>query len=145
MTKEIVIEAVRFIAALCFVIFPGAWLAFSLPLRQLAFHTRLALSGVLSPIVVALEFYVVRWAGFSFSQTVVLLLVLNAASAVFLVREWQRTSPTPRRWINWSSAANALVFLFLAFCMSVPWFSNHTLRIFNFHVWLHMGIVNQFP
>jgi hypothetical protein len=144
MAKEI-IEAARFFAVLGLVMLPGAWLAFGLPLRQVAFHARVALSGVLSPIVVAVEFYLVRWVGFSFSQTVVLLLILNAASAVFLVREWRKTGATPRKWISWSLAGNALVFLFLAFCISVPWFSNHTLRMFNFHVWMHLSIVNQFP
>lgn len=139
------IETARFLAALGLVILPGAWLAFGLPLQDLTFYARLALSGVLSPIVVAVEFYLARWAGFPFSQTVVLLLLVNAASAVFLFREWRRTSATPRSWMSWPLAANALVLLFLAFCISVPWFSNHTLRMFNFHVWMHLSIVNQFP
>lgn len=137
-----ILSGLRLAAGLSLLISPGAWLAFGLPLRELPLLSRVALSGILSPVVVVLEFYVFRLGGLSFSATVWWLLALNAGSLLLVSREWGRNR---HRWEGGNSwSFNVAVFVFLVACVSVPWFFDHGLRIFNFHVWVHASIVNQF-
>ncbi len=140
-----ILTALRIAAALSLLVLPGAWLAFALPVRQFSFSSRLGLSGVLSPVIVALEFYIVRLAGLSYSQAIPVLVVLNLASLWFVVREWRSYAAAHDSRLRWPGAKNVAVFLLLVACISVPWSINPTLRMFKFHAWMHLSIVNQFP
>ncbi len=140
---QLILDSLRLVAGLSLLISPGAWLAFGLPLRELPLLSRMALSGILSPLVVVLEFYVFRLGGLSYSATMWLLFSLNTGSLIFVAREWRRTNRP--RWEGGSSwSFDVAVFVFLVACVSVPWFFDHGLRIFGFHAWMHASIVNQF-
>lgn len=138
-----IVDGLRLVAGLSLLISPGAWLVFSVPLPEFPLLSRLALSGILSPLVLVLEFYVFRLGGLSYTATMWLLLAVNTGSLLLVAREWGRTNRL--RWEGGTSWSLSLaVFLFLVACVSVPWFFDHGLRIFNFHAWTHASIVNQF-
>ncbi len=87
---------------------PGGWIAFGLPLGLLPFWAKLCVSAMLSPVVVCLEFYVLRLAGATFEQTAILLVLVNLP-ALFLI--WRRRAEFPRISRNrWMALAGALVF-----------------------------------
>jgi hypothetical protein len=120
-------------------VLPGAWLAFGLPLRQLSFAARLALAGVLSPVLIGLEFYAVRLAGVSFTASVWALLLLNLGSLWFVVREWPGLHISLR-----PLAASVAAYLVLAGCAAFPWLVSDNVRIFTGHTWTQMSILYQF-
>jgi len=75
---------------------PGAWFTFGLPLQPLTCTARLALAGVLSPILIALEFYLLRIAGLPFGPTVWGLVALNLCGLIFVVHNWWVMYTSPR-------------------------------------------------
>jgi len=64
------------LAAVAVSLLPGSWVAFPLG-RKLPFVARLLLAGVLSPVVVPLQFYAVRLLGVGFESTPLLLALVN--------------------------------------------------------------------
>lgn len=130
----------RFVLGLSLLVLPGAWLAFGLPLRRLSFPGRLAVSGVLSPVVVAAEFYLLRLEGVSFAETAWSLALLNAGSIWLLIRGWQRLQARLSSFVLFAAA-----YLILAGCVSVPWLFSKDIRMFTGHPLMHAGILYQFP
>lgn len=87
---------------------PGGWIAFGLPLGLLPFWAKLCVSAMLSPVVVCLEFYVLRLAGATFEQTAILLILVNLP-ALYLI--WRRRAEFPRiSRSRWVALAGATVF-----------------------------------
>lgn len=121
-------------------VLPGAWLAFGVPLEKFSLAARLAVAGVLSPLVVASQFFLFRGLDLSFSATVWVLVVLNAGSAWFLVRELRGFRPAPMSVVSFAAA-----YLLLAACLAFPWLVSDQIRLFSGHTLMHVGIVNQFP
>ena len=63
---------------------PGAWICFSPLFRAYPFWVRLSLASLLSPLVVFVEFFPVRWTGIPFGTTCWLLAAVNLP-AIWLV------------------------------------------------------------
>jgi hypothetical protein len=129
-------------AAASLLLLPGAWIAFTVPVSQLSLSSRLALAGILSPIVVVAQHYAIRLTGVQFSTTAWLLVAVNAGSVLFIWRRWTRDRPRPLA-LGASQLFSAGLFAVLVACIS-SWFTTHELRIFNYHAWLHASIANQF-
>lgn len=130
------------IAAASLLISPGAWVSFG-PSWPLSFAARLALAGALSPLVVVAQFFLLRLSGVPYETTVWAIAAMNVGGLWMMRRRWTREGhrlPAPDRSTYW----NAGVFLVLLVAIAVPWFIDHTIRIFNFHAWLHAAIANQF-
>ena len=137
------VEALGLVAAVSLLVSPGAWLAFAPPIPQLSFAARLALAGILSPLVVVIQFFALRLSGVPYGPTVWVIAAANAGGLWALRRRWtgegHRLSAPAR-----STLLNVGLFAVLVACISVPWFVDHVVRIFNFHAWLHAAIANQF-
>jgi len=84
--------------------------------HPISFPARLAMAGALSPFIVALQFYIVRFLGASFEVTAWVLLVLNLGSVWLVARRWKDL-----RFSAGELTAFAIVFLFLAACVLIPW------------------------
>ena len=133
------IEAARFVSGLTLLVLPGAWIAFGLPLQPLGSFVRLAAASLLSPAVILLELYVLRWAGLPFEHTTTAIVVLNLPAAAVVFRGWKS------RVSAGDLIAAAGVFLLLCVPVVLPWLSNPQTRIFTGHTFMHMGLVYQFP
>jgi len=130
----------RLISGAVLLLLPGAWFAFGLPLQPLTCTARLALAGVISPIPIALEFYLLRIAGLPFGPTVWVLVALNLCSLVFVVHNWRVTYTSPRALLT-----SLAVYLVLASCVAYPWLVSDNVRIFTGHSFMHLSLVYQFP
>ncbi|MGI9078912.1 MAG: hypothetical protein ACR2G6_16540 [Gemmatimonadaceae bacterium] len=123
-------------SALVLFVLPGGWVAFggggvTLPLRS-----RLSLAVVLSPLIVVLQFYVLRWAGLDFNRTAFLLPLLNLPAAYLLVQRGRGVSlPGARTLLLWT-AALLPVATYLAL-----WMRTAFVRTNWGHVWTHTDIV----
>jgi hypothetical protein len=130
--------ALRFLAALSLTFLPGAWLAFGGLGARLPLYLRLAAAGALSPVIVPVQFYVLRGLGIDVVPTVWILVGIN----LLAVRLFRRGA-APR--LALSSAAEWLfVLALLTAAASVPWFLIDQLRIFHSHAWMHSAIVPEF-
>jgi hypothetical protein len=67
-------------------VLPGTWLTFCLPGGDLSFWPRLWIGAALSPVVVLVQYYVVRLLGASFDLTCWILLVLNLPAGYVVAR-----------------------------------------------------------
>jgi hypothetical protein len=135
--------ALALAAAASLLLLPGAWIAFTAPVPQLSISARLALAGILSPVVLVAQYYGLRLAGVTFATTAWGLVAVNAVSLSFVWRRWAQDRPRPLQ-VGASQVLNAGIFALLVACISIPWFVVHELRIFNYHAWLHASIANQF-
>jgi hypothetical protein len=127
------------LSLLVLLLLPGSWLGMALSLPDLSFSARLALSGVLSPLVAAVQLLLLRTFGVSFAHTVWLLIAINAPAAWLLIARWPRQ-------IQWKPALSvAAVYVLLAVYVILPSLLIASHRIFESHSWMHAAIVVQFP
>lgn len=125
-----------FFGALVLFVLPGSWIAFGDRGTTLTLRVRLSLAVVLSPLVVILEFYVLRFAGLSFDRTAVVLPLLNLPAAWLVARHARGVMlPRSRSLALWS-AMLLPVAAFLGLFMRTSF-----VRTNLAHAWLHTGIV----
>lgn len=65
-------------------ILPGCWLTFGISLDELNWRTRLALGAALSPIVLAVQLYLLRNLDVDFAFAVVVILFVNLPCLVLI-------------------------------------------------------------
>jgi len=128
-----VVGVVGFLAAL---LLPGTWITFGLPLRGLSFWPRLLAGVMVGPLVVILEFYLLRFIGVPFQLTATLIAVLNFP-ALYLVARRTDAWPRPdRRTVGGWLLALALPLAFLAVRFHDP-----LVRAYYGHAWMHADII----
>ena len=117
-------------------------MAFGLSLQPISFPARLAIAGALSPLIVPLQFYVIRLLGVTFDSTVWILIVLNLGSIVLIARRWKDLQVSPGE-----AAAFGALYLFLASCVLflIPLATFDAFRLYHSHQWMHTGLVYEFP
>jgi hypothetical protein len=102
---------------------------------------RLALAVTLSPIVLAIEFYILRLLGLSFRHVVPVLVILNLGSVLLIIRNF-RLFPSK---INWKLVSfGSIIYAILAGCVAIPWIYVPNFRRFSWHGLLHTDICYLF-
>lgn len=90
------------IGAIALVFLPGAWITFGLRLSDLAFWARLLIGAVLAPLVVCLQFYILRLLGVPFELTVILLSFINLPALYLILKQVRHLSlPSGRTIAGW--------------------------------------------
>jgi hypothetical protein len=118
------------------VFLPGAWITFGLPLRGIPFWAKLLIGTMLAPLIVCLQFYIIRLLGASFELTAFLLVGLNLP-ALYLVLKQRSTFWLPdRRTIM----AGALVLLILFACIAPLLFDTQR-RVYTWEAWSQADVV----
>jgi len=115
---------------------PGAWITFGLALDGIPFWARLSLAVVLSPLIVCVEFYVLRLLGIPFGPTAILLIVLNVP-AMYLVWKRRGQIATLHR-ADWLVGAAAVV---IPIACMFSLLSNVEARIYSGAGWLHADAI----
>jgi len=131
---NIVLKAAGIFGFFSLVFLPGGWLTFGL--RRLSpwpFWSKITLGAVLSPMVVFLQYYLVRFLGLSFEQTVPWLAVLNLPAIILIWRK-KGTTPTPayRTIIQWLPA----ILVSLACLAALPMIRPQW-RLIDGHPWMY--------
>lgn len=133
--------ATQLLAIPMFIIFtllPGAWVAYGFRLDALRWPARLALSGALSPVVLAAQMMALKAVGIRFAFIPLLLLAGNLPALVLIGRAVDKEQSE-------SSSKGALVgsslfFGILALYLLIPWQLVQNLRSFAWHALWHTDI-----
>lgn len=117
-------------------ILPGSWVAFTARESSLRPAARLALAVVLSPLVLAAEFMLLRSLGVPFETVAVVLPPLNLPALLLVGRAAARW-PRPRAGavVQWFLILTLLVGFICVFMGDVQVRGNHG------HAWLHTDII----
>jgi hypothetical protein len=126
----------RLIGFLLLIFLPGAWITFGLPLKSLSYGARLLFAVVLTPLVVLVEFYILRGLGAPFGLTAVLLVVVNLPALYLLIREYRPIHLSDRRAI----AVGGLVFLIIIATIA-PFLLDPQKRVYTWEAWMHADII----
>ena len=126
------------VALFILITLPGAWLAFGIPLPAVSFAGRLALSVLLSPLVVSAQALVLRGVGVDWSLVVGWLCGINLLAGVLVVRAARRTAAVPeaRAWLL-GVASMAI----LAGCLVIPWWLWPEVRDLSYHGLLYTDYI----
>ena len=130
-------EIAGWIAFALLVCAPGAWLSSLLPQDSSSLSARLALAIVLSPLVLAGQFYLVRSAGVPFAALPWLLAAVNAPALWVAARRWERGFPVSCASVLAWTAALAIPLA----CLIVPMLLWPQDRLFWSHSWMHSDLV----
>src|SRR3954467_4018769 len=119
-------------------ILPGAWFAYGLPIGALGGSVRLAFAVALSPVVVGLEVFLLKWLGIPFETIAVLVLFGNLPCILLMIR----SHPT----FSWSTLTGGarvalLVALVLVVVLALPWFLIPNFGTFAWHALIHTDII----
>src|SRR5919109_1027792 len=119
-------------------ILPGSWLTFGIPLDELNWRTRLALGAALSPIVLAIQLYLLRILNFDFAPAVLIILFANLPCLIFIKRSLPRINFSGVSTAFWvaSIIISSLLGLMLTLWIVIPNF-----RAVSWHALLHTDIV----
>ncbi len=117
------------------ILLPGAWITFGLTLNGFPFVMRLLTGIMLAPIIVCLQFYVLRLSGFSFDLTVILLIAINLP-ALYLI--WKRRSEISLPDRNTILGVGAI--LLVAIICLAPQLLDSQSRMFTGHAWMHADL-----
>ncbi len=121
---------------LLLVFLPGAWITFGLSLKGLPSWARLCFGAMLSPVVVAAQFYVLRLVGLSF-ETTSLVLVLGNAPAVLLIA--RRRGQWPR--LDGRTAAAAALVAVVMLAATAPFMLDAQKRLYTWEAWSQADVV----
>ena len=119
-------------------ILPGSWLTFGISLDELNWRARLALGAALSPIVLAIQLYVLRILNFGFAPAVLVILVVDLPCLIFMTRSLRRFHFGRLSTTFWVAAVmlSSLIGLMLMVWVTIPNF-----RTVAWHALLHTDIV----
>lgn len=135
--------ATQLLAIPIFVIFtllPGAWVAYGFRLNVLRWPARLALSGALSPVILAVQMLALKAVGIPFAYIPTLLLVGNLPVLVLIVRALDEEQPASNPRSRGAFIGSALFFAILALYLLIPWQTVQNLRPFAWHALWHTDI-----
>ena len=125
--------------ALALFLLPGAWISFGLPLQGARPWVRLCTGGVLSPFVLYVQYYLLRWVGLSFDASVPVLVVGNLLVLPLVVRALRPAGlPDPGDVL----ASIVLLTVPLA-CVLVPVFLQPIEFPWWLHSWVHTGTIYE--
>lgn len=136
--QTIVTQLLAIPIIISFTLLPGAWVACGLPLDALRWPVRLAFSGVLSPIILALQMLLLKALGLPFVLIPLVLFVVNLP-ALYLIWRIVRTAQA----VKWREPAlyGGLALLgILALYVLLPWQVIPNLRTFAWHALWHTDI-----
>lgn len=115
---------------------PGAWIMCGLELKEVPFWARIFTAAMLSPLIVCIQFYLMRLMGISFAVTSVLLVVLNLPPLYLLWKRRRKPASLARGdWLV-AGVAVAVPALCLIALLTIP-----TARVFSAHGWIHADAV----
>lgn len=124
-----------------FTLLPGAWVAYGFRLDTLRWPARLALSGALSPVVLAVQMVMLKATGLPFTFIPILLMIINLPALVLLLRagEDNKQTETPNR-DRGTLIGGGLFFGILTLYLLLPWRLVQNLRPFAWHALWHTDI-----
>ncbi len=128
--------ALKVFAWMLLVFLPGAWITFGLSLKCLSFWSRLFIAAMLSPVVVAIEFYALRLAGISFETTCVLLVLINLPVLLLIAHRREGWPRVDRRTLM---AIVLIGFIMLAF--TAPFLLDPQKRLYTWEAWSQADVV----
>jgi len=128
----------RWVVLAAMTILPGSWLTFGISPDELNWRTRLALGAALSPIVLAIQLYVLRILNVGFAPAVLVILVVNLPCLIFMTRSLRRFDFGQLSTTFWVAAVmlSSLIGLMLMVWVTIPNF-----RTVAWHALLHTDIV----
>lgn len=135
--------ATQFLAIPMFVIFtllPGAWVVCGFRLNALRWPARLALSGALSPVILAVQMLVLKAVGIPFAYIPWLLLVGNLPVLALVARAVDEEQPESKPRSSGALIGIGLFFGILVLYLLVPWQLVQNLRPFAWHALWHTDI-----
>lgn len=121
-----------------FTLLPGAWVACGLRLEALQWPTRLALGGVLSPIILALQMLLLKAVGLPFALIPPILFVVNLPALFLIWRTVGAAEAVPWRGPTFYGGV-ALLSILVAYLL-LPWQVIPNLRPFAWHALWHTDI-----
>jgi hypothetical protein len=122
----------RILAFAVLVFLPGAWVTFGMFGAGLPFWARLCGGAVLSPLVVCLQFYLLRLLGLPFDTTAALLPLLNLPALYLILRQRRLILlPSSRTMAAW------LLVLLVPLAGFVRDLADPQTRSFAGHAWLY--------
>ncbi len=121
---------------LAVVFLPGSWVTFGMRLSGLPLWAKLLTASMLSPLVIALEFYAARLLGVSFELSVLLLVFLNLPVLYLIFRQLRRENLPDR-----VSIAGWALGLLIPLIFFVPLLFYPQARLYIGHSWMHADIV----
>jgi hypothetical protein len=133
---EPVFRVLEFIALL---LLPGAWLSCGLPICSLPLSAKLWTGGVLSPLVLIVEFYVVRALGVPFAITPHLLVAINLPALALVARRIGKPSLP-----GWRATAGWGVVLLVPLACLAPTLLDPQTRIYTGHAWMYSDPIYAF-
>ena len=131
-------SAVGPLAACSSLFLPGAWISFGLALNGATTAIRLVLAVVLSPLVLALQFYAFVYAGASVDHAIPLIALLNVAVLILI---WRRRVRPVRGHLLSVVDLGAAFLLPLSYLLL--WMGDAQKRAAYGHAWIHTDIVYQ--
>ena len=117
---------------------PGCWITFGASLDELNWRTRLAIGTALSPIVLAIQLYLLRILNVDFAAAVLVLLFINLPCFILIVRSLPQTKLAVWSRTFW---VGSIVLLSLAGLMVTLWVAIPNFRTVSWHALLHTDIV----
>lgn len=125
-----------FVAFALLTLLPGSLLTFGLPLPSIPNWVRLLIGVILAPIVVSVQFYLLRLAGVPFGTTTILLVALNLP-VLYLIYNKRRKLAAPDR----QTILLAMIILVVILSYAVPFLLFPQKRLYTWHTWTHADIV----
>lgn len=120
---------------------PGAWVAYGFRLDALQWPARLAFSGALSPVILAIQVLLLKAVGTPFPLIPTLLLVGNLPALLLIVRAMRVGEPAPsQQWDKAALMGGGLFFAILVLYLLLPWQLIKNLRPFAWHALWHTDI-----
>jgi hypothetical protein len=119
-------------------ILPGCWFTFGISLDELNWRTRLALGAALSPIVLAVQLYLLRNLDVDFAFAVVVILFVNLPCLVLIKHRLPRINLHGFSTSFWAASLilSSLIGLMLTLWIFIPNF-----RTVSWHALLHTDII----
>jgi hypothetical protein len=115
---------------------PGAWVTFGLSLPGIPFWPKLLIGSALSPLIVALEFYIFRILGAPFELTSYLIVLLNLPALYLVHKQFNRDLFPDLQTL----ASYTIIPLILLLALAPPLFLPQY-TIFTGHAWMHTDTV----
>jgi hypothetical protein len=133
-------EIIGTIGFFIIVFLPGAWITFGPLFLSWGFWTRICMGAVLSPLVVCVQFYLIRILGVPFEVTVFLLVVINLPVVILIWKQYKNVQfPSCKILFQWG-----ILFIIPLACFSGPLLYWPQWRLFCGHPWMHADITYTF-
>lgn len=135
--------ATQLLAVPMFIIFtllPGAWVAYGFRLDALRWPARLALSGALSPVILAAQMVAMKAVSIPFAFIPTLLLIGNLPVLVLIGRAVDQEQNNSKGSRKGALIGGGLCFGILALYLLIPWQLVQNLRPFAWHALWHTDI-----